>query len=104
MMVEPVPTMPEMVPAMRPTMRTNRKPKAVYVSKNRLKVSVSLAGFVIARSEATSNPELHVWPGLLRGACHRAALCADPLARNDVSMIHRSRGGFRLSFASLVTP
>src|SRR6266853_5107734 len=22
--------------------------------------------------------------GLLRGACHRAALCADPLARNDV--------------------
>src|SRR5690348_8938162 len=21
--------------------------------------------------------------GLLRGACHRAALCADPLARND---------------------
>jgi hypothetical protein len=23
--------------------------------------------------------------GLLRGACHRAALCADPLARNDGS-------------------
>jgi hypothetical protein len=23
--------------------------------------------------------------GLLRGACHRAALCADPLARNDVA-------------------
>jgi hypothetical protein len=24
-------------------------------------------------------------PGLLRGACHRAALGADPLARNDES-------------------
>ncbi len=24
--------------------------------------------------------------GLLRGACHRAALCADPLARNDGGM------------------
>jgi hypothetical protein len=24
--------------------------------------------------------------GLLRGACHRAALCADPLARNDGSL------------------
>jgi hypothetical protein len=25
--------------------------------------------------------------GLLRGACHRAALCADPLARNDVLLL-----------------
>src|SRR5258705_14004311 len=25
--------------------------------------------------------------GLLRGACHRAALCADPLARNDVEWL-----------------
>jgi hypothetical protein len=35
------------------------------------------------RSEA-----IHLAPqrknGLLRGACHRAALCADPVARNDV--------------------
>jgi hypothetical protein len=31
-----------------------------------------------------SNPELDSpEDGLLRGACHRAALCADPLARND---------------------
>jgi len=31
-----------------------------------------------------SNPCLHKWPdGLLRGACHRAALRADPVARND---------------------
>ncbi|HEX7884055.1 MAG TPA: hypothetical protein VF499_15120, partial [Afipia sp.] len=30
-----------------------------------------------------SNPVLLVVSGLLRGACHRAALCADPLARND---------------------
>jgi hypothetical protein len=31
-----------------------------------------------------SNPELsHAPNGLLRGACHRAALCADPVARND---------------------
>jgi hypothetical protein len=26
--------------------------------------------------------------GLLRGACHRAALCADPLARNDGNFLH----------------
>src|SRR6266446_6538989 len=26
--------------------------------------------------------------GLLRGACHRAALCADPLARNDAKLLH----------------
>jgi len=32
-----------------------------------------------------SNPEIspRTQPGLLRGACHRAALRADPLARND---------------------
>jgi hypothetical protein len=30
---------------------------------------------------------------LLRGACHRAALCADPLARNDVRMIFTAGGG-----------
>ena len=41
---------------------------------------------VIARSEATKQSSfLHgAKAGLLRGACHRAALCADPLARNDV--------------------
>src|SRR5256886_8324195 len=27
--------------------------------------------------------------GLLRGACHRAALCADPLARNDAKITPR---------------
>src|SRR6202790_60176 len=31
--------------------------------------------------------------GLLRGACHRAALCADPLARND-GKGDRGREGF----------
>ncbi len=39
---------------------------------------------------------------LLRGACHRAALCADPLARNDVHPIPRHaracRGHPRLTF------
>jgi hypothetical protein len=40
---------------------------------------------VIARSEATKQSTLPLrLHGLLRGACHRAALCADPLARNDV--------------------
>ena len=39
---------------------------------------------VIARSEATKQSILSSWDdGLLRGACHRAALRADPLARND---------------------
>jgi hypothetical protein len=40
---------------------------------------------VIARSNATKQSTLaSLLPhGLLRGACHRAALCADPLARND---------------------
>src|SRR6266404_9055839 len=36
--------------------------------------------------EERSDEAIHLtwWPhGLLRGACHRAALCADPLARND---------------------
>jgi hypothetical protein len=47
--------------------------------------------------------------GLLRGACHRGALRADPLARNDVVTFRfkfqtadthlRSRGGRRPSFA-----
>ncbi len=41
---------------------------------------------VIARSG--SDEAIHAFcayqDGLLRGACHRAALCADPLARNDV--------------------
>ena len=35
--------------------------------------------------ERRSNPALLLGYGLLRGACHRAALCADPLARNDGS-------------------
>jgi hypothetical protein len=35
-------------------------------------------------SEATKQSSLAIpLHGLLRGACHRAALCADPLARND---------------------
>ena len=29
--------------------------------------------------------------GLLRGACHRAALCADPLARNDGNIYFADR-------------
>jgi hypothetical protein len=45
------------------------------------------------RDEAIQNPlpslprsRGRVWVGgWLRGACHRAALCADPLARNDES-------------------
>jgi transposase, IS30 family len=39
---------------------------------------------VIARSESDEAIQLSASPhhGLLRGACHRAALCADPLARN----------------------
>src|SRR5882724_3756187 len=32
---------------------------------------------------ATKQSSLVCGDGLLRGACHRAALCADPLARND---------------------
>ena len=37
------------------------------------------------RATRRSNPECRRRKdsGLLRGACHRAALCADPLARND---------------------
>src|ERR1700756_1687707 len=37
--------------------------------------------------------------GLLRGACHRAALCADPLARNDG--LHH--GDQRSTTSSLIT-
>jgi len=29
--------------------------------------------------------------GLLRGACHRAALCADPVARNDGERLGATR-------------
>jgi hypothetical protein len=37
--------------------------------------------------------------GLLRRACHRAALCADPLARNDVVALYQNPAcyGFRRS-------
>jgi hypothetical protein len=48
---------------------------------------------VIARSEATKQSSflfLGVKAGLLRGACHRAARCADPVARNDDWGQHRS--------------
>jgi hypothetical protein len=38
---------------------------------------------VIARSEATKQSS-GLW--IARGACHRAAPCADPLARNDVGI------------------
>ena|SRR5258708_18509082 len=34
---------------------------------------------------------LDCFAGLLRGACHRAALCADPLARNDVEGLAETR-------------
>src|SRR5216684_3194042 len=44
---------------------------------------------VIARSEATKQSGVHATGyGLFRGACHRAALRADPLARNDASSNH----------------
>jgi hypothetical protein len=49
---------------------------------------------VIARSE--SDEAIHFrMPryGLLRGACHRAALCADPLARNDDVRLFENRIG-----------
>jgi len=42
--------------------------------------------------------------GLLRGACHRAALCADPLARNDESNYSRSSTGGRASPKCLSNP
>ena len=40
---------------------------------------------VIARSDSDEaiHTSVRAGYGLLRGACHRAALCADPLARND---------------------
>jgi hypothetical protein len=38
---------------------------------------------VIARSVSDEAIQLFVVYGLLRVACHRAALRADPLARND---------------------
>jgi len=37
----------------------------------------------VIASEAKQSRLSSIAPGLLRGACHRAALCADPLARND---------------------
>jgi hypothetical protein len=41
---------------------------------------------VIARSTCDDAIQpLLVASGLLRGACQRAALCADPLARNDAA-------------------
>src|SRR5712691_3348381 len=55
--------------------RWRRRPQATRYAK----ASPSL------RAQATSNPALLLGYGLLRGACHRAALCADPLARNDGS-------------------
>jgi hypothetical protein len=47
--------------------------------------SCACAEAVIARSGATEAIQLTclLCDGLLRGACHRAALCADPSARND---------------------
>jgi hypothetical protein len=38
----------------------------------------------LRRAQATKQSILRLpRRGLFRGACHRAALCADPLARND---------------------
>jgi hypothetical protein len=54
-------------------------------------------GLVLAHDPGTT-----MEVGLLRGACHRAALCADPLARNDdpeiqVSCHHNDCGSDRAS-------
>src|SRR3954453_20258602 len=49
----------------------------------RTDMEVAFGVYVIARSEATKQSNSRQRKsGLLRGACHRAALRADPLARN----------------------
>jgi dienelactone hydrolase len=44
---------------------------------------VKNSSYVIASGAKQSMMQQESKSGLLRGACHRAALCADPLARND---------------------
>jgi len=46
---------------------------------------VSIGRHCEERSDEAIHPFFLRLDGLLRGACHRAALCADPLARNDDS-------------------
>src|SRR5258708_16753634 len=57
-----------------------------------MRLSISRTTFVMSslpprhceeRSDEAIHSSLALKDGLLRGACHRAALCADPLARND---------------------
>src|SRR5260370_18742117 len=51
-----------------------------------------VAVIFIARSAATKQSTVTMpRRGLLRGACHRAALWADPLARNDGSLLDSRR-------------
>src|SRR5665213_16956 len=70
--------------------QNNGKPRAVRAARTRTHVSTLLRPHVSQRHceepLRRSNPFLlphSPRDGLLRGACHRAALCADPLARND---------------------
>src|SRR6266404_9251307 len=50
----------------------------------RSRTYVGIEATSLRGAEATKQSILPLWPhGLLRGACHRAAPCADPLARND---------------------
>jgi hypothetical protein len=47
----------------------------------------------VIASEAKQSTLASLLPhGLLRGACHRTALCADPLARNDDQVSELLRG------------
>jgi hypothetical protein len=39
--------------------------------------------YLVVIASAAKQSILSSWLGLLREACHRTALCADPLARND---------------------
>jgi hypothetical protein len=43
-----------------------------------------------AKADATKQSSFRCTSGLLRGVYHRAALCADPLARNDRKHLIRS--------------
>ena len=55
------------------------KPRALHAARSQRMLKPSLRG-----AKRRSNPaSLSHRNGLLRGACHRAALRADPLARND---------------------
>src|SRR6266478_2802427 len=74
--------------------RDERKPRAYRAARSRIHILGEVRELnakltpVIARSPC--DEAIHSFfarrDGLLRGACHRAALCADPLARNDGGM------------------